>query len=325
MVALRGGSWAIRLLIGLRVNPENPFYGMDQVPSDGEPINPLGSKWVDTGLAGFLEQLAADPQWRARPYVTPSPARDVIRYPIGTGSGQPRQASGSNAAQRRQAPGASCISTAARKPRDSSAQDRRDLTFPARYENARMQSTVYRMGAIEIRRIDDVTLDLFHAASFFPMRADDGAAPAPSAGAGAVPDGERLVLQVHGWLVRGGGRTVLVDTGAGSHKHRPHARQFHEIESPYLQRLAETRVAPDEVDYVLTTHLHVDHVGWNTRLEGGVWVPTFRKARYLFSRREFEFFTDPLNHVDNDALFLPAHFPAGRVLRTGDAYGWRFV
>lgn len=54
-----------------------------------------------------------------------------------------------------------------------------------------------------------------------------------------MPDGERLVLQVHGWLVRAGGRTVLVDTGAGSHKERPYARHFHQVESPHLRRLAE--------------------------------------------------------------------------------------
>ncbi|HMA91903.1 MAG TPA: cytochrome c peroxidase [Polyangiaceae bacterium] len=58
--------------LGIPINPENPFYGMDQVLIDGQPINPLGSKWVDTGLAGFLEQLAEDSGWRALPYVTPS-------------------------------------------------------------------------------------------------------------------------------------------------------------------------------------------------------------------------------------------------------------
>lgn len=58
--------------LGIPPNPENPFYGMNQVFINEKPINPLGSKWVDTGLAGFLEQLAEDPGWRALPFVTPS-------------------------------------------------------------------------------------------------------------------------------------------------------------------------------------------------------------------------------------------------------------
>ncbi len=60
------------------------------------------------------------------------------------------------------------------------------------------------------------------------------------------------------------------------------------LNTRYLERLAEVGLTPDGIDYVLCTHLHVDHVGWNTRLENGRWVPTFPNARYVFSRTEYE-------------------------------------
>ena len=66
---------------------------------------------------------------------------------------------------------------------------------------------------------------------------------------------------------------------------------------PYLENLAAAGVTPEVVDFVFCTHLHVDHVGWNTRLRDGRWVPTFPNARYLFGRREWEYweerFQDP--------------------------------
>jgi glyoxylase-like metal-dependent hydrolase (beta-lactamase superfamily II) len=60
------------------------------------------------------------------------------------------------------------------------------------------------------------------------------------------------------------------------------------LDTRYCQRLAELGVTPNDVHYVLCTHLHVDHVGWNTRLHNGRWVPTFPNARYVLSRTEYE-------------------------------------
>ena len=56
----------------------------------------------------------------------------------------------------------------------------------------------------------------------------------------------------------------------------------------FLDDLSAAGFPPESIDVVLCTHLHVDHVGWNTRLEDGRWVPTFPRARYLFARREWE-------------------------------------
>ena len=65
---------------------------------------------------------------------------------------------------------------------------------------------------------------------------------------------------------------------------------------PYLADLAAAGVQPEEVDFVLCTHLHVDHVGWNTKLLNGRWVPTFPNAKYIFARKEYEFWEK--RHVD---------------------------
>jgi glyoxylase-like metal-dependent hydrolase (beta-lactamase superfamily II) len=60
----------------------------------------------------------------------------------------------------------------------------------------------------------------------------------------------------------------------------------------YMRGMKEAGVSVDDIDYVMCTHLHVDHVGWNTRLENGRWVPTFPKARYVFAKGEYDYWTD---------------------------------
>ncbi|WP_406209020.1 MBL fold metallo-hydrolase [Kitasatospora sp. NBC_01560] len=89
----------------------------------------------------------------------------------------------------------------------------------------------------------------------------------------------RAALQT--WVVRHGGRTVVVDTGVGSGRERPNTPQFHRREGDLLALLAAAGVAPEEVDTVVNTHLHADHVGWNTVDRDGAWVPAFPNAAYL--------------------------------------------
>jgi glyoxylase-like metal-dependent hydrolase (beta-lactamase superfamily II) len=96
----------------------------------------------------------------------------------------------------------------------------------------------------------------------------------------------RLISSVHSWLIRTGRHTILLDCCAGNHKNRPGFARFHQLDTPFLQRLREAGAAPEDIDVVLCTHLHSDHVGWNTMLCDGRWVPTFPNAKYLFSRIE---------------------------------------
>lgn len=102
------------------------------------------------------------------------------------------------------------------------------------------------------------------------------------------PAHDKLITSNHSWLIRTEGLTILLDTCAGNHKERPWLPRFHQLQVPFLERLQAAGARPEDIDIVLCTHLHADHVGWNTRLENGRWVPTFPNARYLFSRTEHE-------------------------------------
>jgi glyoxylase-like metal-dependent hydrolase (beta-lactamase superfamily II) len=100
------------------------------------------------------------------------------------------------------------------------------------------------------------------------------------------PEDDSFATSIHSWLVKDGDRTILIDTGGGNAKPRPASPRFDHLDIPFLERLAEKDVKPEDVDHVLLTHLHVDHVGWNTSLVHGEWVPTFSKATYVMTEVE---------------------------------------
>src|SRR5690606_29853570 len=96
-----------------------------------------------------------------------------------------------------------------------------------------------------------------------------------------------ILIGLHSLLLRVGGLNILIDACVGEQKHRPRRADWHQrAGTGYLDRLRAAGVAPEEIDIVLCTHLHADHVGWNTRMDNGRWVPTFPKARYLIGRDE---------------------------------------
>src|ERR1700682_1107834 len=72
----------------------------------------------------------------------------------------------------------------------------------------------------------------------------------------------------------------------------PHKQRYHQKSWPYLENLGAAGYQPEDIQYVLCTHLHADHVGWNTRLVGGRWIPVFPNARYLFAAKELEYWQD---------------------------------
>jgi glyoxylase-like metal-dependent hydrolase (beta-lactamase superfamily II) len=103
------------------------------------------------------------------------------------------------------------------------------------------------------------------------------------------PPSGKLVTSVHSWLVRGpGGLVLLLDTGSGNGKSRPQFPIFNHLNTDWMERLAALGVAPGQVTHVVNTHLHHDHVGWNTRWDGAAWAPTFPQARHLMPRLEAE-------------------------------------
>ena len=98
-------------------------------------------------------------------------------------------------------------------------------------------------------------------------------------------------LAVHSWLLQVGGKKILIDSCCGNNKAKPGRPFWHMLNLPYLERLAAAGVRPDEIDLVMCTHLHHDHVGWNTQQKDGKWVPTFPNARYVFSQPDVEYFS----------------------------------
>ena len=103
-----------------------------------------------------------------------------------------------------------------------------------------------------------------------------------------MDDKGRFLQSIHTFIVQAPGLTMLVDTCVGNDKDRGGRAPFHMMQRPFLDDLRAAGFPPESIDLVLCTHLHVDHVGWNTRLDAGRWVPTFPRARYLFARREWE-------------------------------------
>ena len=107
-----------------------------------------------------------------------------------------------------------------------------------------------------------------------------------------IPARDMLITSVHSWLIRTPRHTILLDACAGNHKQRPWWPRFHNLNTPFLERLHAAGARPEDVDIVMCTHLHADHIGWNTVLRDGRWVPTFPNAKYVMSRKECEFW-DP--------------------------------
>jgi glyoxylase-like metal-dependent hydrolase (beta-lactamase superfamily II) len=102
----------------------------------------------------------------------------------------------------------------------------------------------------------------------------------------------RLVLCVQSFVIKTQHQNILVDTCVGNHKPRP-ARPFWNMmrSDRFEKNLGAAGLTVNDIDYVMCTHLHVDHVGWNTRLENGRWVPTFPKAKYVMADRELAHWT----------------------------------
>jgi glyoxylase-like metal-dependent hydrolase (beta-lactamase superfamily II) len=113
--------------------------------------------------------------------------------------------------------------------------------------------------------------------------------------------GKSCRVSQHAWLIETADKRILVDPCVGHQRDRPRVPMFHQIDSPFIAQLASFGVTPESIDYVFCTHLHLDHVGWNTRLEDGRFVPTFANARYLFSPDEERYWREqPLEMLPGD-------------------------
>ena len=165
--------------------------------------------------------------------------------------------------------------------------------------------TQFRLGDLEIHRVIEEEGALFDPLEFFPSftkeRLEENR---PWLEQGTIDKATgKLNLCIQSYLVRTPHHTILVDTCVGNHKPRP-TRPFWNMKTSdtWERNLAATGVSVHDIDYVMCTHLHVDHVGWNTRLENGRWVPTFPKARYVFAEKEYAYWSAEHAKVPNPIL-----------------------
>ena len=146
-----------------------------------------------------------------------------------------------------------------------------------------------QLGSVEVLRVLEWVGPIKTVGELFPQTPRDAwgddLAPdywTPATGA------YRCAVQT--WVLRSGGRTILIDTGVGNDRDRPQAPALDHLSTDFLRRLDAVGVAPADVDVVINTHIHYDHVGWNTRFDGGRWIPTFPNATYLVPRPDYEYF-----------------------------------
>lgn len=159
-------------------------------------------------------------------------------------------------------------------------------------------------GDLEICGLTDIRRFEIGLQTIFPDAARTPHAPLPPWLGPEVLSGGVVRLAIRSWLLRLAGCVILVDTCVGEDKDRPLRPDWHRRRATgFLAALAAEGLRPEDVDLVLCTHLHADHVGWNTRLENGRWVPTFPRARYLAGRQEYETWRDA-------AAAAPAERPA---------------
>jgi glyoxylase-like metal-dependent hydrolase (beta-lactamase superfamily II) len=157
-----------------------------------------------------------------------------------------------------------------------------------------------KIGQATVTRIPERSIT-FPASALLP---DWDAAVASCAQGWLVPEHmnaahTHLTASVHSWLVKTETHRILIDTGIGNGKTRA-SPLFNQLDTPFLDRLAAAGCTPEEVTHVLLTHIHTDHVGWNTSLEGGLWIPTFANARYFIPRAGCNSFNAPHGRLRPD-------------------------
>jgi glyoxylase-like metal-dependent hydrolase (beta-lactamase superfamily II) len=151
---------------------------------------------------------------------------------------------------------------------------------------------VFKVGQATITRIEEFYGPTFSLRETFPDWTDEHLAKHEHWLAPNHLDGETglIRLSVHSWLLQIAGQKILIDSCCGNNKSKPLRPFWHMMNTPYLERLAAAGARPEEINLVMCTHLHHDHVGWNTQLRDGRWVPTFPNARYVFSKTDVEYF-----------------------------------
>jgi glyoxylase-like metal-dependent hydrolase (beta-lactamase superfamily II) len=156
-------------------------------------------------------------------------------------------------------------------------------------------SLKFNAGDLSIHRVIEQETTFLPALDLFPTLSPDLLAENRDwlRKAGALDDNDTLILCFQSYVVRTPHHTILIDSCIGNDKSRPQRPIWNmKTDDTYMRGLKAAGFAVEDIDFVMCTHLHVDHVGWNTKLEGDRWVPTFPKARYIFGKTEYDYWTE---------------------------------
>jgi glyoxylase-like metal-dependent hydrolase (beta-lactamase superfamily II) len=160
----------------------------------------------------------------------------------------------------------------------------------------------WRVGQVKITKV--VELETVGSTRFIlPLATHDEIQKLPWLIPHFATDEGRLKMSIHSLVVETPSRRIVVDTGLGNDKQGRNVPTWNNRNTPFLETLTAAGFPPDSIDTVLCTHLHVDHVGWNTKLVGDAWVPTFANARYVFGHTEYEYWRDHSTEPDKKAVF----------------------
>lgn len=140
-----------------------------------------------------------------------------------------------------------------------------------------------KIGDVEVWRILEIHAPFMTPEELFPNAGPDVSAITETLAPGSIcPTSGRLILPIQGFLLKTPSHNILVDSCVGNHKNNPNDPDWHQRQDGrFMAALTAAGVDVDGIDYVLCTHLHTDHIGWNTQLLDGRWVPTFPNAKYL--------------------------------------------
>ena len=174
--------------------------------------------------------------------------------------------------------------------------------FLRQNENMGIRRMQWKVGQVKITEV--VELETVGSTRFIlPLASNDEIQKLPWLIPHFATEEGRLKMSIHSLVVETLSQRIVVDTGLGNDKQGRSVPVWNNRNTPFPEMMAAAGFEPDSIDTVLCTHLHVDHVGWNTKLVDGKWVPTFPKARYVFGRTEYEYWRDHSTAPDKQAVF----------------------
>jgi glyoxylase-like metal-dependent hydrolase (beta-lactamase superfamily II) len=166
----------------------------------------------------------------------------------------------------------------------------------------------WRIGDVTISKL--VELEVTGGSRFLlPQATPDAIRPIAWLRPHFADENGRLTMSIHSFLVTTPTRRIIVDTCLGNDKQNRRIPHWNDRQGPFLADLEAAGFAADSIDTVLCTHLHVDHVGWNTMLKDGAWLPTFPNARYLMGRTEYEHWRSATARADMQVILADSVNP----------------